>query len=74
MTLEIVLHRRKLAQDQFVHHSNGRSQYLPVQDIDGLDENKITPSVSSIGFSNHDTLTDTIKGLFKVEAIYRRGP
>jgi len=57
-----------------VHHSDWGSQYLSIRYSERLAETSVESSVGSVGYSYDNTLTETIIGLFKTEAIRRRGP
>lgn len=72
--LEQAVHQRRPAQDQLVHHSDCRSQYLSIKYTERLAEEKIAPSVGSVADSYDNALTETINGLFKADVIHRRGP
>jgi putative transposase len=56
-----------------VHHSDRGSQYLSIKYTERLAEAGIEPSVRSVGDSYDSALAETINGLFKAEAIHRRG-
>ena len=56
------------------HHSDRGSQYLSIKYTERLAEAGIEPSVGSVGDSYDNALVETINGLFKAEAIHRRGP
>ena len=72
--LEQALHERRPVGGRLVHHSDRGSQYLALRYTDRLAEAKIKPSVGSVGDSHDNALAETINGLFKAEAIHRRGP
>ena len=72
--LEQAIHQGRPAQDQLVHHSDRRSQYLSIKYTERLAEAKIAPSVGSVGDSYDNAMAETINGLFKAEVIHRRGP
>ncbi len=57
-----------------VHHSDRGSQYLSIRYSERLAEAKAQPSVGSVGDSYDNALAETIIGLYKTEAIHRRGP
>jgi transposase InsO family protein len=63
-----------LAQGGLVHHSDRGVQYVSIRYTERLAEAGIEPSVGSIGDSYDNALAETINGLFKAEAIYRRSP
>ena len=60
--------------DGLVHHSDRGCQYLSVRYTERLAEAGIEASVGSRGDSYDNALAETINGLYKAEAIYRRGP
>jgi putative transposase len=60
--------------DQLVHHSDRGVQYLSIRYTERLLEAGIKPSVGSRGDSYDNALAETVTGLFKTEAIRRRGP
>ena len=73
--LEQALHERRPIQGGgLVHHSDRGSQYLALRYTERLAEAGIEPSVGSVGDSYDNALAETINGLFKAEAIHRRGP
>ncbi|AAL52578.1 transposase [Brucella melitensis bv. 1 str. 16M] len=49
-------------------------QYVSVRYSERLAEVGIEPSVESVGDSYDNALAETISGLYKAEAIHRRGP
>jgi putative transposase len=55
-------------------HSDLGSQYLSIKYTERLAEAGIEPSVGSVGDSYDNALAETINGLYKAEAIHRRGP
>ncbi len=73
--LEQALHERRPVQDAgLVHHSDRGSQYVSIKYAERLAEAGIEPSVGSVGDSCDNALAETVIGLFKTEAIHRRGP
>lgn len=56
-----------------MHHSDRGSQYLSIRYSERLDEAGAQPSVGSVGDSYDNALAETIIGLYKTEAIHRRG-
>ena len=72
--LEQAIHARKPAKGSgLVHHSDS-VQYLSIKYSGRLAEAGIDPSVGSVGDSYDNALAETINGLYKAEAIHRRGP
>jgi len=57
-----------------IHHSDRGSQYLSICYSERLAEAGIEASVGSRGDSYDNALAETINGLYKTEAIRRRGP
>ena len=57
-----------------IHHSDRGRPYLSIRYSERLAEAGIEPSVGSRGDSYDNALAETIKGLYKTEAIHRRGP
>ncbi len=72
--LEQAIHQRTPSQDNLVHHSDRRSQYLLIKYTKRLARAKIAPSVGRVGESDDNALAETINGQFKAEVIHRRGP
>ena len=73
--LEQALHeRRPIRSGGLVHHSDRGSQYLALRYTERLAEAGIEPSVGSVGDSYDNALAETVNGLYKAEAIHRRGP
>jgi transposase InsO family protein len=66
--------RQPVRQGGLVHHSDRGVQYVSIRYTERLAEAGIEPSVGSIGDSYDNALAETINGLFKAEAIYRRSP
>ena len=56
------------------HESVRGVQYLSIKYSGRLAEAGIDPSVGSVGDSYDNALAETINGLYKAEAIHRRGP
>ena len=56
-----------------MHHSDSGVQYLSIKYSGRLAEAGIDPSVGSVGDSYDNALAETINGLYKAEAIHRRG-
>jgi len=71
--LEQAVHQRQPGSG-LVHHSDRGSQYLSIRYTERLAEARIEPSVGSVGDPYDNALAETINGLFKAEAIHRRGP
>ena len=57
-----------------IHHSDRGSQYLSIRYTERLAEAGIEPSVGSVGDSYDNSMAESIIGLYKTEAIRRRGP
>ena len=57
-----------------VHHSDRGSQYVSIKYTERQAEAGIEPSVGSVGDSYDNALAETINGLYKAEAIHRKGP
>jgi transposase InsO family protein len=73
--LEQALHHRRPAEGAgLVHHSDRGAQYVSIKYTERLAEAGIELSVGSIGDSYDNALAETVIGLFKTEAIHRRGP
>ncbi len=73
--LEQAIHDRRPAHGGgLIHHSDRGSQYLSIKYTERLSEAGIEPSVGSVGDSYDNALAETINGLYKAEAIHRRGP
>ncbi len=73
--LEQALHaRRPSPGGGLVHHSDTGGQYLSVRYAERLVGAGVAPSVGSVGDSYDNALAETINGLYKAEAIHRRGP
>lgn len=73
--LEQALHQRRPAhRGGLIHHSDRGSQYVSIKYTERLAEAGIEPSVGSVGDSYDNALAETINGLYKAEAIHRRGP
>ena len=68
------VHRRRPADTGLVAHSDRGSQHLATRHAERLAEAGIEPSVGSVGDSCDNALAETVIGLFKTEAIRRRGP
>ena len=71
--LEQAVHARRPG-GGLVHHSDRGSQYLAIKYSERLAEAGIEPSVGSVGDSYDNALAETINGLYKAEAIWRRAP
>ncbi len=56
------------------HHSDRGNQYLSIRHTESLSEADIDTSVSSVGDSYDNALTETINGLYKTAVIRHRGP
>ena len=73
--LEQALYARQPGKDgSLIHHSDRGSQYVSIRYSQRLTQAGIEPSVGSKGDSYDNALAETIKGLYKVEMIHRRGP
>jgi putative transposase len=57
-----------------VHHSDRSSQYVSIYYTERLAQAGIEPSVCRVGDSYDNALAASINGLYKAEAIHRRGP
>jgi putative transposase len=66
--------RRPFRPQGLVHHSDRGRQYVSIRYTGRLAEAGIEPSVGSVGDSYDNALAETVIGLFKTEAIRRRGP
>jgi len=65
---------RRCASGGLIHHSDRGSQYVSIKYTERLAEAGIEPSVGSVGDSYDNALAETINGLYKAEAVHRRGP
>jgi transposase InsO family protein len=72
--LERALHDRRPAKGGLTHHSDRGGQYVSIRYAERLLEAGVEPSVGSVGDSYDNALAETVIGLFKTEAIRRRGP
>jgi transposase InsO family protein len=73
--LEQALHdRRPVQKNGLTHHSDRGSQQVSINYTERLAEAGVEPSVGSVGDSYDHALAETVIGLFKTEAIRRRGP
>ena len=72
--LEQALCERRPVGGKLVHHSDKGRQYLSMKCSERLSEAGMEPSVGSVGDSYDNALAETINGLYKAEAIHRRGP
>ena len=73
--LEQVLCARQPDKDGgLIHHSDRSVQYVSICYMERLALAGIAPSVGSKGDSYDNALAETINGLYKAEAIHRRGP
>lgn len=73
--LEQALHdRRPVLRSGLVHHSDRGSQYVSIKYTERLAEAGMEHSIGSVGDSYDNALAKTINGLYKAEAIHRRGP
>ena len=73
--LEQALHNRRPAyRSGLIHHSDRGGQYVSIKYTERLAEAGIEPSVGSVGDSYDNALAETLNGLYKAEAIHRRGP
>jgi transposase InsO family protein len=50
------------------------ARYVSIKYTERLAEAGVEPSVGSVGDSYDNALAETINGLYKAEAIWRRGP
>ncbi len=66
--------RRPVRGGGLVHHSDRGVQYVSIKYTARLAEAGVEPSVGSVGDSYDNALAETIKGLYKAEVIWRRGP
>jgi putative transposase len=66
--------RRPFPQGGVVHQGDRGSQYLAIRSTERLADAGIEPPVRSIADSYHKSLAETLIGLFKTQAIRRRGP
>jgi transposase InsO family protein len=57
-----------------IHHGDHGFQYIAIRYSERLLEAGILPSTGSVGDAYDNALAETINGLFKAEAIRRRGP
>jgi len=57
-----------------VHHSHRGPQHVSIRCTERLAEAGIEPSFGSVGDAYGNALAETVIGLFKAEAIHRRGP
>jgi transposase InsO family protein len=72
--LEQALHeRRPLHRGGLVRHSDRGSQYVSIQYTERLAQAGIEPSIGSVGDSYDNALAESINGLYKAEAVHRRG-
>ena len=71
---QAIYDRRDTGVEDLVHHSDRGTQYLSMRYTDRLAEVGIAPSVGSRGDSYDNALAESIIGLFKTEAIQRKGP
>jgi len=72
--LEMAMWARKEGLDGLVHHSDRGSQYTSIRYTERLAEAGIAPSVGSAGDSYDNAMAESVIGLYKTEAIRRRGP
>jgi transposase InsO family protein len=73
--LEQALYDRQLdGTERLIHHSDRGVQYLSIRYTARLAVAGIEPSVGSTGDSYDNALAESVIGLYKTEAIYRRGP
>jgi transposase InsO family protein len=71
---QALLERRPVRGGGLIHHSDRGSQYVSIKYTERLAEAGIEPSVSSVGDSYGNALTETINGRYKADVIRRRGP
>jgi len=71
--LEQALHARHPIDGDLIHHSDRAAQYVSIRYTERLAQAGIVPSVGSVGDSYDNALAETVIGLFKTEAIHRRG-
>ena len=60
--------------DGLIHHSDRGGQYLSIRYTERLAASGVEPSVGSVGDSYDTALAESVIGLYKTEAIRRRGP
>lgn len=73
--LEQAIHERRPTKRMgLIHQSDRGSQYLSIKCTERLAQAGIEPSVGRVGDSYDNALAETINGLFKAEALHRRGP
>jgi putative transposase len=72
--LEQALHDRRPVRGGLVHHSDRGVQYVSIKYTERLADAGVEPSVVSVGDADDNALAKTINGLYKAEAIWRRGP
>jgi transposase InsO family protein len=72
--LEQALHDRRPVSGGLVHHSDRGVQYVSIKYTERLAEAGLVRSVGSVGDSYDNALAETINGLYKAEAIWRKGP
>jgi putative transposase len=65
--LEQALHDRRPVRGGLVHHSDRGVQYVSIKYTERLAD-------ASVGDADDNALAETINGLYKTEAIWRRGP
>jgi putative transposase len=65
--------RRPVRGSGLVHHSDRGVQYVSIKYTERLAAAGIEPSVGSVGDSYDNALAETVNGLYKAEAIHRRG-
>ena len=66
--------RQPVAGGGLVHHSDRGVQYVAIKYTERLKDAGVEPSVGSVGDSCDNALAETIKGLYKAEVFWRRGP
>lgn len=72
--LEKALHERRVhGSERPTHHSDRCAQYLSIRYTERLREAGIERSVGSDGDSYHNSLAESVIGLFKTEVIHRHG-
>ena len=57
-----------------MHHSDRGSQYLSIRYTQRLADAGIAPSVGSVGDAYDNAMAESVIGLYKTEAIKKRGP
>ena len=66
--------RRQIQGDSLIHHGDRGARHVSIKHAERLADAGIAPCVGSVGDGCNDALAATATGLFKTEAIRRRGP